>query len=150
MLYDKLLSRRRIKPYRAKPREVEQLLQVAARDLVTAERVLPDDLDWAFNIVYNAVLQAARALMLHQGFRPRGPEQHRTVVRFCELTLGTEHKRQIALFDQMRRKRHRLVYETVGLVSRQEAEQALVFVRALVEEIRFLVTGQPRLELEDR
>ena len=150
MLYDKLLSQRRIKPYRAKPREVEQLLQVAARDLVTAERVLPDDLDWAFNIVYNAVLQAARALMLHQGFRPRGPGQHRTVVRFCELTLGPEHKHQIALFDQMRRKRHRLVYETVGLVSHQEAEQALVFARALVEEIRLLVTGQPHLELEDR
>jgi uncharacterized protein (UPF0332 family) len=86
MLYDKLLEQRRIKSYRAKPREVEQLLQVAARDLVTAEKILPDDLDWAFNIVYNAVLQAARALMLHNGFRPRGPEQHRTVVRFCELS----------------------------------------------------------------
>ena len=34
---------------------------------------------------------------------------------------------QISLFDQMRRKRHRLVYEMVGLVSHQEAEQALHF-----------------------
>jgi hypothetical protein len=48
----------------------------------------------------------------------------------------------------MRRKRHRLVYETVGLVSRQEVEQALAFARTLVEEIRLLVTGQPRLKLE--
>jgi hypothetical protein len=31
------------------------LLQVAVRDLTTAEKVLPEDLDWAFNIVYNAV-----------------------------------------------------------------------------------------------
>ena len=38
MPYDKLLEQRRIKPYRAKPREVEQLLQVAVRDLVTKER----------------------------------------------------------------------------------------------------------------
>jgi hypothetical protein len=30
-------------------------------------------------------------------------------------------RRQVALFDQMRRKRHRLVYEMVGLVSHQEA-----------------------------
>jgi uncharacterized protein (UPF0332 family) len=148
MPYDKLLEQRRIKSYRAKSREVEQLLQVTARDLVTAEKILPDDLDWAFSIVYNAVLQAARALMLHKGFRPRGPEQHRTVVRFCELTLGPEYKRQIALFDQMRRKRHRLVYETVGLVSRQEVDQALAFARTLVEEIRLLVTRQPRLKLE--
>ena len=149
MVYDELLRQRRIKPYQAKPREVERLLRVAARDLATAERLLPEDLDWAFNIVYNAVLQAARALMLHKGFRPRGPEQHRTIVQFCELTLGPEHKRQIALFDQMRRKRHRLVYETVGLVSRQEVEQALAFARTFVEEIRLLVTGQPRLKLED-
>jgi uncharacterized protein (UPF0332 family) len=126
---------------------VDRLLQVAARDLVTAERILPDDLDWAFNIVYNAVLQAGRALMLHKGFRPRGPEQHRTVVHFCELTLGPERKRQIALFDQMRRKRNRLVYETVGLVSYREVEQALAFAQTFVEEIRLLVTGQPRLTL---
>jgi len=148
MVYDKLLEQRRIKPYRAKPREVEKLLQVAARDLVTAEKMVPDDLDWAFNIIYNGVLQAARALMLHKGFRPRGPEQHRTVVRFCELTLGPECKRRIALFDQMRRKRNRLVYETVGLVSRQEVEQSIVFARTFVEEIRLLVTGQPRLKLD--
>ena len=149
MIYDELLEQRRIKPYQAKPREIKRLLQVAARDLTTAEKLLPEDLDWAFNIVYNAVLQAARALMLHKGFRPRGPEQHRTIVQFCELALGPAHRRQIALFDQMRRKRHRLVYETVGLVSRQEVEQALAFAKTFVEEIRSLVTGQPRLELED-
>ncbi|MCG2767897.1 MAG: hypothetical protein ABIK79_15450 [Chloroflexota bacterium] len=118
MPYDKLLEQRRIKPYQARPREVERLLKVAARDLATAEKILPEDLDWTFNIIYNGVLQAARALMLHEGFRARGPEQHLTVVRFCELALGPEYERQVALSDQMRRKRNRLVYETVGLVSR--------------------------------
>jgi uncharacterized protein (UPF0332 family) len=72
MPYDKLLGQRRIKPYLAKKREVERLLQVAVRDLTTAEKLLPEELDWAFNIVYNAVLQAGWALMLHKGFRPRG------------------------------------------------------------------------------
>ncbi len=147
MPYEKLLQQRRIKSYQAQPREVEQLLQIAARDLATAEKVLPEDLDWAFNIVYNAVLQAARALMLHGGFRSRGADQHQTIVQFCELALGPEYRRQIALFDQMRRKRHRLVYEMVGLVSRQEVEQALAFAKTFVEEIRLLVTGQSRLEL---
>ena len=51
------------------------------------------------------------------------------------------------LFDQMRRKRNRLVYETMGLVSRQEVEQALAFAQTFVEEIRLLATGQPRLTL---
>jgi len=132
MPYDKLLKQRQIKLYQASSREVEQLLQVAARDLTTAQKVLGEDLDWAFNIIYNAVLQAGRALMLHKGFRARGAEQHSTVVQFCEAALGPEHKSQIALFDQMRRKRHRLIYETVGLVSQQEVEQALAFARTFV------------------
>lgn len=93
-------------------------MRVAARDLVAAERNLRDDPDWAYSIAYNAVLQAARALVLAHGFRPRGAEQHATVVQFIEETLGEKYGSQIALFDQMRRKRHRVVYEMAGLVSR--------------------------------
>jgi hypothetical protein len=53
----------------------------------------------------------------------------------------------VALFDQMRRKRNRLIYESVGLVSQQEAEQALAFARKFVEKTRLLITGQLPLEL---
>ena len=114
---------------------------MAVRDLATAEKMLLEDLDWTFNIVYNAVLQTARALMLHEGFRARGARQHRTVVQFCELALGPRFRPQLALFDQMRRKRHRLIYEAVGLVSRQEVEQALAFAQAFVKKIRGRVAG---------
>lgn len=142
-----LRQRGRLKVYQAKPEEIERLLQAAQRDLVAAERNLPEDSDWSFTMAYNAVLQAARALMFSQGYRPRGKDQHRTVVRFTELTLGHEYQQQMALFDQMRRKRNRLIYEAVGLVSRQEAEQALAFAKTFVEEIRLLSTGQLRLDL---
>jgi len=145
MAYERLLQQGLIRSYRAKPQEVDRLLQVAARDLSTAGKILPDDADWAFNIVYNAVLQAARALVLHEGFRPRGAGQHRTIVLFCQEALGPEYRRQVALFDQMRRKRHRLVYEMVGLVSHQEAEQALRFAGAFVDELALLITGRSRL-----
>lgn len=57
MPYDKLLGQRRIKPYRAKPREVERLLQVAARDLAAAEKILPDDL-WAAGMSQGFSLRA--------------------------------------------------------------------------------------------
>ena len=141
MRYESLLKEGRIKPYQAKTSEVEGLLQVAHRDLSTATALQSEDLDWAFNIIYNAALQAGRALILHEGFRPRGAEQHRSVVRFCGLALGPEYKRQVALFDQMRRKRNRLVYENVGLVSQQEVEQALAFARSFVEEIGLRTAG---------
>ena len=141
MAYERLLQQGRIRPYRAKPQEVERLLQVASRDLSTAAKILPDDADWAFNIVYNAVLQAARALVLHEGFRPRGAGQHWTIVLFCQEALGQECRRQVALFDQMRRKRHRLVYEVVGLVSHHEAEQVLEFAGAFVNELARRIAG---------
>jgi uncharacterized protein (UPF0332 family) len=144
---DELERLRKIKPYEAKPRTIQSLLLVARRDLVAAERNLPQDLDWSFNMSYNAALQAARALMLSQGYRPRGADQHRTVVRFVKSILGEDYARESALFDQMRRKRNRLIYETVGLVSRQEAEQALEFAKSVVDEVSRLITGQLPMKL---
>jgi uncharacterized protein (UPF0332 family) len=123
------------------------LLKIAARDLVAAERNLPHDHDWAYTMAYNAVLQAARGLMLANGFRPRGAEQHATVVQFAEEALGKSYASQVALFDQMRRKRHRVIYEMVGLVSKQEAEQAVAFAGKFVEEIRRQISKQSLLGL---
>lgn len=117
MMYERLLRTGRIQPYTAKPTEINQLLQVASRDLATAQKNLDDAPDWAYTIVYNAVLQASRALMLKSGFRPRGGEQHAAVVEFIEERLGPAFEKQIRLFDQIRRKRHRVIYETAGLVS---------------------------------
>jgi hypothetical protein len=74
-------------------------------------------------------------------------DQHRTVVRFARLSLGDEYVTEMALFDQMRRKRNRLVYETVGLVSEQEARQVLAFAQRVVQDIGRLISGQLSLEL---
>lgn len=43
--------------------------------------------------------------MFCEGYRPRGGEQHATVVEFVEERLGTAYADQVRLFDQMRRKR---------------------------------------------
>ena len=147
MPYAQLVQQGRIKPYQARPEEIRRLLKVAARDLAAAERNLPDDHDWAYTIAYNAILQAARALVLAHGFRPRGAESHATVVQFVEETLGKKYADQIALFDQMRRKRHRVIYEMAGLVSKQEAEQGIAFAKKFVEEIRLLISKQASLKL---
>ena len=145
MPYEQLIQQGRIKLYKARPEEIRKLLKVAARDLATAERNLVDDHDWAYTIAYNAILQAARALIFAKGYRPRGAESHATVVQFIEEALGKPYASQIALFDQMRRKRHRVIYEMSGLVSKQEAEQGIAFARKFVEEIRLLISKQASL-----
>lgn len=147
MAYEQLLQQGRIKPHKARAEEIRRLLKIAARDLATAERNLADDHDWAYTIAYNAILQASRALMLVNGFRPRGTEQHATVVQFAEEALGKTYTAQIALFDQMRRKRHQVIYEMAGLVSRQEAEQGVAFAKRFVEEILLLISKQTSFKL---
>jgi uncharacterized protein (UPF0332 family) len=142
MPYADLLREKRIQTYSAKPEEIRSLLSIAERDLRTAARNEGEDPDWAYNIAYNAVLQSARALMLSAGFRPRGAEHHATVVRFTEECLGSEFASQVAVFDRMRRTRNRSVYESGGLVSRQEAEEAIAFARGFVDIVKERTTGQ--------
>lgn len=145
MPYERLIKTNRIKVIPPDGREIQQLLQLARRDLATAERNLEDAPDWAYSIAYNSILQAGRALMFTDGYRPRGGEQHATVVEYIEERLGGAYSKQVNLFDQMRRKRHRVIYETAGLISKVEAEQATAFARQFVEQITEIITGQGRL-----
>jgi len=145
MPYERLLKQGRIKVYAARPNEINQLLQVAVRDLVTASQNLENAPDWAYSIAYNSILQAGRALMLNDGYRPRGGEQHGSVVEFVEEKLGPSYVGQVRLFDQMRRKRHRVIYEVSGLISRTEAEQAVAFAKSFVEKINEIITGHVKL-----
>ena len=83
--------------------------------------------------------------MFSAGYRPRGGEQHATVVEFIEERLGPTFTAQVRLFDQMRRKRHRVIYEVAGLISKKEAEQAVLFAREFVGKISEIISGQPGL-----
>ena len=136
MSYEKLLSEGLIKKQSPKPDAIRDLLSLAERDAKVAEQTLEVDPDWAFNIAYNSVLQASRAFMLKEGFRPRGPNQHATVVRFLQEALAQKLPEDIVTFDQMRRKRHRAVYDTAGRIGASEAEQAVIFVKNYLEKIR--------------
>ncbi|MDX9851793.1 MAG: hypothetical protein RBT01_14885 [Anaerolineaceae bacterium] len=68
-----------------KSKDINQLLQLARRDYKTALRNLEDSPDWAYSIAYNSILQARRVLMFNDGYRPRGSDQHATVVEFMEV-----------------------------------------------------------------
>jgi uncharacterized protein (UPF0332 family) len=142
MPYERLLKSNRIKSHPTNQTEVMQLLQLAARDLSTAARNLEEAPDWAYSIAYNSILQAGRALMFSEGYRPRGSDQHAAVVEFVEERMGVSYAAEVRLFDQMCRKRHRVIYESTGLVSKMEAEQAVAFAKNFVEQITEMITGQ--------
>jgi len=137
MSYDKLLRKRLIKSFKATKSQIDAQFELAERDYKTAKRMVGTSNDWAFNIAYNAMLQATRALMFFEGFRPRSGEgQHKTTILFAELALGDNFKDEIRFFDKMRVKRNRAVYDIAGLISETEARQAIQFAGKFIIRIK--------------
>jgi hypothetical protein len=99
------------------PRRVEESLALADRDLAVpagfSRWTLEMDSDWAYAIAYNAMLQAASALLFADGYRPAGKNQHVTVVRYIAVRIGAD---EAARLDRLRRKRHITVYDTLGTI----------------------------------
>jgi uncharacterized protein (UPF0332 family) len=86
------------------------------------------------------MLAAARALMLKRGFRPSSSEGHVAVMRFLQATLESEVSgRMIMVMNGMRKKRHRIVYEEMDIVSRDEAKRGVKWAEEFVEMINDII-----------
>ena len=106
-------------------KQSSECLAASERDLRAAKAMLDTEQDWAFSIAYNSMLQSARALMFADGYRALGEDYHKTVVEYADVKLGAKIREQIDALERMRPKRHRVVYEKSGLISRFEADFAI-------------------------
>jgi uncharacterized protein (UPF0332 family) len=112
----------------AEAQEVMGLMMRAERDLSTARLLQDKDEEWSFAAAYQAMARSGRALILSEGYRPKGSrsrDTHKTVVTASGVILGEKHKSLINKFDRMRRKYQNFTVETVSMVSRYEAGQAI-------------------------
>lgn len=124
-----------IEPYRVPQKEISDLLQVAGRDLRTAQELVNIDLDWALIVAYNAALQAGLALVHAKGYRPRGPDRHKTVIRVLRAVLDRSFESKLSRLDRIRKKRHQAVYRLAGAVSEREARATIKFVEEFVAQL---------------
>ena len=122
------------------PNKVKVALQRTERDLRTAKATLDIDENWAYTISYHAMLRAGRALMLSFEYRPKGKDQHKTVVEFCSRVLGDQYRILISKFHRMRRKRHKFVYDVEGMISKSEAKDSIESARKLTDGISAIVS----------
>jgi uncharacterized protein (UPF0332 family) len=123
--------------------EVIALVTRAERDLSTSKLLQDKDEEWAFAAAYQAMARSARALILSEGFRPRGVrsrDTHKTVVTASGVILGEQYKSMINKFDRMRRKYQSFMEETGRIISRYEADQA----NKDAEEFLKIVNGRIR------
>ena len=107
------------------------------RDLKISEQVYKSEsYSWSLAIAYNAILQAGRALMFSQGFKPSGEYKHIAVVKFLHEIFGKElSDRMILIFDRLRKKRHKVIYEEPEVISEYEAENAISWAREFIERV---------------
>ena len=131
--YKELENKNLVSSFTASKEQIEKEMNLAKRDLRVAQKNLEEDYDWAFAIAYNAVLQTGRALMLFKGYRPRGEAQHKTVIKFIELTLGKDFSEKSRFLDMMRTKRHRVIYDEPELISESEAKYAIQIAAEFVD-----------------
>ena len=85
MGYKELQDKNLIKSFKVTSQQIKNQMDLASRDLKAAKAMLGVNNDWTYNIAYNAILQAVRALMYSEGFRPVGEGQHKTAILFAEL-----------------------------------------------------------------
>lgn len=142
MRYDDLLKSGRIRREKISPPEIDQSLDRAARDLKTARMIIAADPDWGFAVAYNAVLQASRAYMFAQGYRPASAEGHKNTFAFMRLAMGKDYEDLILYFDRMRNKRNQAIYGAAGLVTETEARNLLGKATEFLKLIRGRLSGR--------
>ncbi len=142
---EELLRSRVIRKAKPDHRLAVNALERARRDVDTAKTLIENKkLDWSLAVSYNAMLQAGRALMFDRGYRPSSTEGHVAVVKFLHELLGGEiSDRMIMTMNGLRKKRHRIVYEEMDIVSENEAEQAVKWAEEFIEEIERVIVKKP-------
>ncbi len=143
MNYNELKEMGIVEERTAEIAEVIAFVTRAERDLATSKLLQDKDEEWAFAAAYQAMARSARALILSEGFRPKGVrsrDSHKTVVTASGIILGEQHKSMINKFDRMRRKYQNFMEEAGRVISRYEAGQAIKDA----EEFLSIVIGKIR------
>ncbi len=110
-------------------RDVNAKFAVADRNLRDAanENI---SIDTRFRLSYEAMLAAAQALLLADGYRPASGRSHYYSIESLEYTIG-ESRDEIILLHALAKKRHVIQYDMVDAISPEE----LVIVRKQAKRI---------------
>ncbi len=106
MSLDNLLKIGQLKTHPRNRDEIQRLLDAAYRNLSDA-RVTTISTETRFDAAYKAVMQAALASLMANGFKPdtKKPGHHMTVIQSLPLTIGLAAARMTVL-DTLRRQRN--------------------------------------------
>jgi hypothetical protein len=124
--------------------EIAKLMAIADRDI--AQSQVPGlGPEWRFDIAYNSTLQAAVAALAAAGFQAERQNKHMRTLECLRYTIGIDRE-GVDLLDACRRKRHIAVYDQVGAISMQEAEEMIEMAKNIRQQVeQWIRTAHPYL-----
>ncbi len=146
-----LLQEGKIKKQRTDTSYLNGLLDSARQNFLSAEYNLKGNFyETALKSAYDGLLQISRVILLLNGYRPNGTEQHKTTFMVAGIILGNDFADLIKKIDKYRVKRNRAVYQPVDFISRSEAENILKTSREYWDTVKtYLSKESSQLELFD-
>ena len=123
--WKKLLNEGKIQRKGVSFKEVDRVFSRAQRVLKSAELLLEKDEESAYQLSYEAMMLAGRALIFSFGLKPRTVGAHAITVEFCQSILGEKYKLLVEKFNRARKKRNYLIYGTGIIISPTEAKNLI-------------------------
>jgi len=120
--------------------QIENFLEKAKKKLISAEKVLRIDKEIAYQTAYESMIKASLAFVLSLEKRPRAlPGHHLAIIEFIQEKIDKKHRELIGLFDSMRKKRNRSIYESSAFITEYEAKESIKtaqkFIKIIEDEI---------------
>lgn len=133
---DKLFQQGRLEKVEADPEGAEAKLAEARKHLDSARKILDDDPEGGYSLLYDAARKSFDALMLHNGVRvTKGEGEHAIRGQYGAATLkSSQHRKSIDHFDAMRRQRNRSQYGSWH-ISAAEAETDLEHAELIAKAV---------------
>lgn len=139
-IFQEFLDRGLIKEEKIDFAQIEKVISKAHRSIKSAKVLLEDnDSEGSYQMAYEAMLLAGRALVFSFNYRPRTAGSHKIVVEFSEKALGEKDFVLVSKFDRMRKNRHYLIYGSGLAISETESNNAIVSANKFVSEVEKII-----------
>ena len=134
MNFESWLSAGRLRPRKATREEIQELLDIAQRDLSDAA-VIGLSIDRRFFIAYDAALTLATVPLFCAGYETHGLGHHWITFKALPDVMGEEFVELADYFDVCRTKRNVGTYDRGGQISESEVEELLEEGRGFREKV---------------
>ena len=119
--------------------EIKNLQQRSYGDLNTAKNILDIDREWAYIIVFFAMLRILKTLIRAEGLIPKGLDESKNTILIAGSILEKDFKSLLNKLDRIRRRTENFIKEYNKPITKYESQQALLDAGEFVKKIDAII-----------